>query len=203
MVITIYNRRNDGRQAEKSGNVTLGVERERDLIRRTSMADESAFEELYQVYYERLYRFVLRVTGRSELIEEIINDVMYVVWEKASTYDHNCKPSTWIFGIAFNKARKSLQVPRAVAAERSLNEEDESALDDNWFKQVEQENWLNIAFESLSVEHRAVVEFTYFHGMHYHEIAEIMNCPENTVKTRMFHARRNLAAVLKNAAEAH
>ena len=46
--------------------------------------------------------------------------------------------------------------------------------------------------DSLSADHRAVVDLTYFHGMGYREIAEIMHCPVDTVKTRMFHARRRL-----------
>ena len=57
-------------------------------------------------------------------------------------------------------------------------------------------NWLETAFVVLSPEQRAVVELTYFHGMHYSEIAELMACPENTVKTRMYHARKKLAPIL-------
>ncbi|MEQ8662732.1 MAG: sigma-70 family RNA polymerase sigma factor, partial [Gammaproteobacteria bacterium] len=56
---------------------------------------------------------------------------------------------------------------------------------------------LDKALAGLSPDHRAVVELTYFHGMHYREIGEIMGCPENTVKTRMFNARRNLCAIVE------
>jgi len=52
------------------------------------------------------------------------------------------------------------------------------------------------ALAGLSAEHRAVVDLTYFHGMGYREIADIVECPIDTVKTRMFHARRRLRLLL-------
>ena len=57
-------------------------------------------------------------------------------------------------------------------------------------------NWLESALDRLSPEQRAVIELTYFQGLHYSEIAVLMDCPENTVKTRMHHARKKLAVIL-------
>ena len=175
--------------------------RDADLIVRLCKQDEQALELLYRHYYSRLFRFVARVTRREELIDEIINDVMYVVWEKADSYNQQCKPSTWIFGIAYNKARQSL---------RNAGNNDEESLDemdgDNLFfednvcalKELEMTNWLESALDLLSPDQRAVIELTYFQGLHYSEIAVLMDCPENTVKTRMHHARKKLAVILKN-----
>lgn len=174
--------------------------REQQLITETAAGNEKAFEQLYQLYFSRLFQFIFRITRTRNNIEEIINDVMYVVWEKASTYDQTCRPSTWILGIAYFKALK--RVEKSVADEdRSVEFNDE--LDyfpdksTQWISQVETSNWLEVAFTQLSAEQRAVVEMTYFQGLHYNEIAEIMQCPENTVKTRMFHARRILAKSLQ------
>jgi RNA polymerase sigma factor (sigma-70 family) len=170
-----------------------------DLIVRLCNADEAALEQLYHHYYPRLFRFIARVTRREDLIDEIINDVMYVVWEKAASYDRKCKPSTWIFGIAFNKARQAVR-NAAHAEEVSIEDLDE---DSSWLgnqdpglNQLEQGEWLESALNTLSPEHRAVIELTYYEGLHYSEIAAIMGCPENTVKTRMHHARKNLALIL-------
>ena len=170
--------------------------KERSLIAKTAAGDGKAFEQLYRLYFNRLYQFIFHVIRRQDYIEEIINDVMYVVWEKASTYNHTCRPSTWILGIAYLKALKS--------AEQNLIREDRSAefndeLDyfpdsgSKWIAELEVSNWLEVAFDKLSIEQRAVVEMTYYQGLHYNEISEIMQCPENTVKTRMFHARKILA----------
>ena len=175
--------------------------REQQLITETAAGNEKAFEQLYQLYFSRLFQFIFRITRTQNGIEEIINDVMYVVWEKASTYDQTCRPSTWILGIAYFKALKSVE--KSVADEdRSFEFNDE--LDyfpdkgTHWVSQVETSNWLEVAFSQLSTEQRAVVEMTYFQGLHYNEIAEIMQCPENTVKTRMFHARKILAKSLQD-----
>ena len=170
--------------------------KEQKFIAKTAAGHRKAFEQLYQLYFNRLYQFIFHVIRRQDCIEEVINDVMYVVWEKASTYNQVCRPSTWILGIAYLKALKS--------AKQSLIREDQSTefndeLDyfpDNgseWIAELEVSNWLEAAFNKLSIEQRAVVEMTYYQGLHYNEISEIMQCPENTVKTRMFHARKILA----------
>ncbi|MDR4516882.1 MAG: sigma-70 family RNA polymerase sigma factor [Nitrosomonas sp.] len=174
--------------------------REQQLIAETAAGNEKAFEQLYQLYFNRLFQFVFRITRTQNGIEEVINDVMYVVWDKASTYNQICRPSTWILGIAYFKALKSIE--KSIADEdRSVEFNDE--LDyfpdkgTDWISQLETSNWLEVAFKQLSTEQRAVVEMTYFQGLHYNEIAEIMQCPENTVKTRMFHARKILAKSLQ------
>jgi RNA polymerase sigma-70 factor (ECF subfamily) len=170
------------------------------LIARIVEGDEKALEQLYHNYYSRLLRFITRTTGRPDRVDEVINEVMYVVWQKADTYNQSCRPSTWIFGIAYNKARKSIQKSRFDQAE-SLDEMDsENSLFgrlDSGIKQLELQNWLESAFHVLSAEQRTVVELTYFHGMHYSEIAELMDCPVNTVKTRMHHARKKLSPALQ------
>lgn len=175
--------------------------READLIARLCNADEHALEQLYHIYYPRLFRFVARIARREDFIDEVINDVMFVVWEKASTYDPKYKPSTWIFGIAFNKARQAARDADR-SEEESLDEIDE---DSSWLgkmdtnmSQLEIDEWLEFALAKLTPEHRAVIELTFFEGLHYSEIAEIMDCPENTVKTRMHHARKNLALLLNS-----
>lgn len=170
--------------------------KEQNLIAEAAVGNEKSFEQLYQLYFNRLYQFIFHITRRQDCIEEIINDVMYVVWEKASTYDQVCRPSTWILGIAYLKSLKSAK-QSLIREDRSVEFNDE--LDyfpdrkTQWVSQLEVSNWLEVAFDKLSMEQRAVVEMTYYQGLHYNEISEIMQCPENTVKTRMFHARKILA----------
>ena len=170
--------------------------KERNLIAEIATGNERAFEELYQLYFSRLYQFIFQITRNQDAIDEVINDVMFVVWEKASTYDRTCRPSTWILGIAYFKAIK--RVEQNIAREDRVAEFDDE-LDyfpersTQWISQLETDNWLESALSKLSAEQRAVVEMTYYQGLHYNEISEIMQCPENTVKTRMFHARKVLA----------
>lgn len=168
-----------------------------ELITRICGQDHEAFEALYKRYYPKLTRFSSRVTRRFDLIEEIINDVMYVVWQKASTFNHEVRLSTWIFGIAYKKCLKALAEQRQ---EEHLPLDDmEDAMPgvrDSGLNHMEIEDWIAVAFGHLSADQRAVMELTYHHGLHYNEIAEIMECPENTVKTRMFHARKKIKSFM-------
>jgi RNA polymerase sigma factor (sigma-70 family) len=183
-------------------NKTDQHKQDADLIALICRADEQAFELLYHRFYSRLFRFIARITRRTDIIDEVINDVMYVVWEKAETYNGQCQVSTWILGIAYNKARQTLRNGRPLE-EDSLDEMEldklfpMAAQNDTVSAPIEMENWLESAFDMLSAEQRAVIELTYYHGLHYSEIAELMGCPENTVKTRMHHARKKLALILK------
>ena len=177
-------------------------EAESVLIRRVAEKDRQAFEELYRHYYRRLFRFLLRFTRRVELVEEILNDVMFVVWQSAHRFRGNSRPSTWIFGIAYRRALKKLEQYQRVArrtapevAEPIDDREPESMLSRKQLHEV-----LQNALECISPEQRAVVELTYFHGYTYREIAQIVDCPVNTVKTRMFHARRRLRKLLPSLA---
>ena len=171
------------------------------LLRRIERKEMNAFESLYRRYHGKLTRFVASTLGRNDLSDEIINDVMYIVWEKASSYDHQCRPSTWIFGIAYNRARKHFRSAGQPQIENLSDFDADSETTDrhhHWLERLERDDLCASIMASLSSEHRAVIELTYFYGMHYREISQIMGCPENTVKTRMFHARRHMSKVAQS-----
>lgn len=171
---------------------------EQTLIRGIVARDETALKQLYELYTPRLNRFLFRMIGFNESgVSEIINEVMFVVWQKADTFDRTSKVSTWIFGIAVRIARKFLS-RRGID---SYDDEDisEEQQDISWQQNLEQQDSLEKAMATLSPEHRAVVELTYYQGLHYSETAAIMDCPENTIKTRMFHARAKLRQALERA----
>lgn len=174
---------------------------EKALIVQIAQKQDRAFETFYRLYFDRLYRFAFRLTSRLDTLEEIINDVMLVVWNKAATYDRNCRPSTWVFGIAYNKARKYSSRRKDDLCIDEFDERDGDQYtpqNPDWVKRIELQDQLENALATLSIEQRLVVELTYYHGMHYSEIAQIAGCAENTVKTRMFHARRRLALVVRD-----
>ena len=169
------------------------------LINRVAGKDRAAFEALYRGYHPRLRRFLERVTRRPQIVEEILNDTMLVVWRKASTYNLQSRVSTWIFGIALRRALKALKrvdEPLEFVAEESPDQ----GVAGPEGMMVRQETQASIvrALNALSPDHRAVIELTYFEGYSCAEIAEIMRCPVSTVKTRMFHARRRLRMLLPN-----
>ena len=177
-------------------------QREVALVGRVASGDGAAFEALYRCFYPRLRRFLERMTRRPQLVEEILNDTMLVVWRKAHTYNLRSKVSTWIFAIAFRKALKALKrLDDPVDADPDDYASPDGPGPDSELMQQELRALLSHAMSSLSVEQRAVVELTYYQGCAYREIAAIMGCPVDTVKTRMFHARRKLKALLADCME--
>lgn len=165
-----------------------------------AQGDEAAFRSLYDLFYHDLLRYLLRITRRLDLAEEGVNDVMLVVWRKAATFRGDSKVSTWILGIATRRAfkltkRSQRWLHRFIPTEPQALEK---APDPRPPAGSEEElyDWLDAGFAQLSPGHRAVVELTYVMGYSYREIAAILGCPVNTVKTRMFNARRKLRKIL-------
>jgi len=174
-----------------------GGEDEWLLIRRIGTGDQGALEQLYRRYYGGLYRFVLQVTRRTDTIEEVINEVMFVVWQKAATVEPRSRVSTWILGIAHYKALQSLRrsTPSGGMSFDESSAPVPEAEGNSALQELETEELLFALMRSLSPEQRAVMELVYYHGLHYSEIAQVIDCPENTVKTRVFHARRKLRSL--------
>ena len=173
-----------------------GDEPERSLLARVAEGDRDAFRELYLRYHRRLARFLTRLTHRREDAEEIINDTMWIVWQRASDFRGASRVSTWVMGIAYRRALKMIR--RAVTHERAMLLE---AVDDEPSHDVVVESsadrkLLERALAQLPLEQRLVLELTYYLDHSCEEIADIMECPVNTVKTRMFHARRKLRVLL-------
>lgn len=153
-----------------------------------------SFEALYKAYWTRLFRFIQHTLGRPDGVEELIHETFLVIWQRPDGFDFSCKVSTWIFGIAYNKALKAIAVHRREGQAVDYEDlTDELACDRaSPEREAEARDWLNATLDVLSPEQRAVVELTFLEGLSYGEIAEIQGCPENTVKTRMFHARRKI-----------
>ncbi len=172
-------------------------ERERALLARIAGHDSAAMKELYLLYHRRLARFLMRLTTRYELAEEIINDTFWVVWQHAADFRGASRVSTWILGIAYRRGLKTLRYAGPPPADIDAAMEpgtDEPA------KREELTEWVDMALHRLPLEQRTVIELAYHVGHSCEEIASIMQCPVNTVKTRMFHARRKLRTLLTTLA---
>jgi RNA polymerase sigma-70 factor (ECF subfamily) len=168
-----------------------------ELLRRVCDGELRAFEALYRAYHPRLTRFIRTVTQRSQIAEEVLNDTMFAVWAKPQAYNGASKVSTWIFAIAYRKTLKALRkwdepvADDSLEIRPSLEPDPEQQVSD---RQVGEE--LARAMGELSADHRSVISLACFDAFNYREIAEIMGCPVETVKTRMFYARRRLRKTL-------
>jgi RNA polymerase sigma-70 factor (ECF subfamily) len=176
---------------------------ELSLLERITTGDASAFEAFYKLYYPRLFRFVLRTTRLPEYVEEVIQETLLLIWQQPEQFNHSCKISTWVFGIAYNKSLNVVSKHNKRGGDIDIDELAEVLGDPlaNLAQTAETEDWLNRALDTLPAEQRAVIELTFYDGLPYQEIAKVLDCPENTVKTRMFHARKKLhafAATMEN-----
>jgi RNA polymerase sigma-70 factor (ECF subfamily) len=139
----------------------------------------------------------MRLTTRYELAEEIINDTFWVVWQHAGDFRGASRVSTWILGIAYRRGLKTLRYAGPPPVDFDVEAE---AGSEEPAHQEEINEWLDVALQRLPLEQRMVIELAYHVGHSCEEIASIMQCPVNTVKTRMFHARRKLKVILTNLA---
>ncbi len=164
------------------------------LLTAIAAGDRQALEQLYLGYHRRLARFLSRFTQRYENVEEIINDTFMVVWQSAHDFRKASRVSTWIFGIAYRTALKSIRRQKNHAAAHSLDEWPELAVEP--VLDTEVEDWVTRGLDCLPIEQRLTLELAYHMGHSMEEIAEITGAPVGTVKARMFHARQKLRQYL-------
>lgn len=172
------------------------------LIEGVIRRDLKAFEDLYRTYHPRLTRFLMNILRRPQTVEEVLNDTLMVVWKRPEGFNGTSKVSTWIFGIAYRTALKARS--RHDEPQEDLNANARVSKDlgpERRLGQRQVQVLLLEAMDRLSADHRAVVDLTYFHDVGYREIAEILDCPVGTVKTRMHHARRHLKEILAGQLE--
>lgn len=187
---------------------------DRELMYAVAHKDRQAFKALYERYAPRIGTYLFKLMKRHELVDETMNDVMLAVWQHADRFDpERGQLLTWLFGIAHNKGLKALRSAGRSRPEVSIDPLSPAALEEAGdSEEVPQAmapvnpertvlGWelgqtMAWALEQLSPDHRAVVELTFGEEHSYPEIAEVLDCPINTVKTRMFHARKKLAQLL-------
>jgi RNA polymerase sigma-70 factor (ECF subfamily) len=173
---------------------------DRELLERIARnRDQAAFRTLYGNYHQRLSRLLTRMSIRREDIEEVVNDTFWVVWTKAAEFRGASQLSTWIIGIAYRRALNALR--RAKLRPVADHEFDEDSVSVGSCEEDESnQQWLGLGLGRLPVEQRMALELTYTLGHSCEEVAAILDCPVNTVKTRLFRARETLKQVLPGLA---
>jgi RNA polymerase sigma-70 factor (ECF subfamily) len=169
---------------------------EQALLEQIAAENREALTDLYSRYHARLFKFVFRMTRSYTDADELVNDIMLAVWRSAGKFRGDSKPSTWIFGIAYRQALKRLSRKQLTIATHL----DIDQLPDAESKAVEQEDWVRSGLETLPAAQRLAMELVFYLGLSYEEVATVTDCPVNTVKTRMFHARRKLKEQLTTSA---
>ena len=170
-------------------------ELDRHLVKRIALQDHAAFRELNSRYRQRIVRFVSRATSRPDIIDEVTNETLWIVWKSAASFRGGSKVSSWILGIARHTGNRAFRKSVSRKNIPHMDEHPDEESGEPW-SQSEACEWLAAGLSQLPVTQRTVLELAYFVGHSCEEIAEHVNCPVNTVKTRLFHARRKMRALL-------
>ncbi|HLH90435.1 MAG TPA: sigma-70 family RNA polymerase sigma factor [Xanthobacteraceae bacterium] len=171
------------------------------LIGRIAKGDRLAMQVLFARHHVRVYRFVLRLVGNPTVAEDLISDVFLDVWRQADKFEGRSAVSTWMLAIARFKALSALRKK----PDEELDDETAETIEDTsdnpevTLEKKDKSAVLRQCLEKLSPEHREIIDLVYYHEKSVEEVAEIVGIPENTVKTRMFYARKKLAELLQAA----
>jgi RNA polymerase sigma-70 factor (ECF subfamily) len=174
---------------------TTDAEERALLARVAEKRDQAAFRSLYGTYFQRLTRLLARMSMRHQDVEEVINDTFWVVWTKAGEFRGGSLLSTWIIGIAYRRALNTMRRERIRPVSDQPIDENMASVPSSE-QDEEYSQWVRYGLEKLPVEQRLALELTYTLGHSCEEVAAILNCPVNTVKTRLFRARETLKQVL-------
>lgn len=171
------------------------------LIQRIAKGDRLAMQVLFARHHVRVYRFVLRLVRNESTAEDLISEVFLDVWRQAGRFEGRAAVSTWLLAIARFKALSALRKKPDVELDDEMAETIEDHADDPEvaMQKKDTSKILRQCLTALSPEHREIVDLVYYHEKSVEEVAEIVGIPENTVKTRMFYARKKLAEHLKAA----
>ena len=168
------------------------------LIRQIAGGHKLAMRALFARHQVKVYRFALRIVRDAALADDVVSETFIDAWQHADRFEGRSSVSTWLLGIARHKAltaanrrpTESLDCEQAQSVvdtasdpEAELGEKDRGAV-------------IRRCLQALSPEHAEIIDLVYYQEKSIKEIVEILGIPENTVKTRMFYARKRLAALV-------
>lgn len=169
-----------------------------DLIRRISELDQLALRTLIGRHQVRLFRFLMRLVRNEAQAEELANEVFMEVWRNAGRYEGRSQVGTWILSIGRNRAISRMRKRRELgwdedAASEIADDEDDPEVS---LQKQDKAAALRRCLSGLSNEHREIVDLVYYQEKSVGEVAEIVGIPQNTVKTRLFYARKKLSELM-------
>jgi RNA polymerase sigma-70 factor (ECF subfamily) len=182
------------------------------LVERAVAGDQRAFELLVMKYQRRIERLIGRMVRDVDLVEDIAQETFIRAYRALAQFRGEAQFYTWLYRIAVNTAKKALVDMKrnplvSESALRSSDDEDETSGVENELTSAETPETVlaakeiaaavNAAMEALPEELRQAVTLREIEGLSYEEIAEVMNCPIGTVRSRIFRARDAISAKVK------
>jgi RNA polymerase sigma-70 factor, ECF subfamily len=184
--------------AARQGIIAAQATSDEMLLERIADGDRTAMHTLYSRHNVRVYRFILRIVRDTTMAEDLVSQVFLDVWRTARQFEGRSQVSTWLLAIARFKALSAISRPREVLGDEPAMElvEDTADTPEETVLKDDRTAQLRRCLAQMSQEHREVIDLVYYHEKSVEEVAEITHLPKNTVKTRMFYARKRLAQLL-------
>lgn len=165
-------------------------------LEKVAKGDRNAIGVLYQRHHKRVFHFIQRFVSDPQIAEDLANDVFIEVWQKAPSFEGRSKVSSWLLGVARYKALSEVRKRKPVhsKSDEILESLQDDADDPEMVSQkLDKGAAIKRCMAALSTDHRVILELIYYHEKSIEEVAEILDIPKNTVKTRTFHARKQLS----------
>jgi RNA polymerase sigma-70 factor (ECF subfamily) len=166
------------------------------LIRQIADGDKQAIRVLIARHSTRVFRFLFRIVRNEATAEDLLNEVFLDVWRHAGRFESRCQVATWILAIARNKALSSLRQRSFDELDDQLDIQDPGDDPETVMQKASRGAMLQECLGQLSAPHREVIDLVYYHEQSIDEVATIIGAPPNTVKSRLFYARKQLAELM-------
>lgn len=189
---------------------TIETETDAELVKRCKTEDMQAFERLFKRYQKRIYNFILYQVQASETAADLTQEVFFLAWRNLSSLRKEEAFLSWLYQIARNHCRNFQKKRRlkTESLEELLDNEqetweipDDSENPEKLSLSAELQTVVKRAISNLREKHRTVIILHYVEGLEVTEIAEIMEIPSGTVKSRLARAREKLSDKLAKYVE--
>ena len=177
------------------------------LLQEIAQGSQKSFNLLYTRYQHSLFHYLIGFFFDQTLAEDTAAEFWTTVWTHAHTFRGEASVKSWLFKVARNKALDELRRVKTQTQQTSDKDSQqiieevpgEADLPDDAYRKRQLQNLIRIAMTRLSAEHREVLELLYYQGFTYYEIAEIVDIPLNTVKSRFRLAKEHLKRILEHS----
>jgi RNA polymerase sigma-70 factor (ECF subfamily) len=189
------------------GNVSADDHR---LIAACLQGDSAAFGELVRCYQDRLYNTVFRLVGNAEDAQDVVQEAFLNAYQSLDSFKGHSEFFTWLYRIAYNtaislkrKQRVILSLSAGPDGNGRVEPADESDLSQpgQGLERVEEERRIQAALNRLSPEHRVVLILKDMEGQKYEAMAEVLQVPIGTIRSRLHRARAELRLLLQQQPE--
>ena len=184
--------------ADAIGQASTSAGPDEELIAQIATGEQAALRTLFTRHYTRVYRFVSRFVKDRDAVEEVVNDTFLIAWQQAPRFEGRSRVATWLLGIARYRALGAVKARQAHPESMEQHEAtlvDPSERVDARMQREDSSHYLKRCLAMLPREQALLIELHYFSDKSPKEAAALTGVPLNTIKTRMFLARKKLATM--------